>query len=156
MLTSIHAPTPPTAPPSPLRVLRTLAWALAWVLARALVPVGLVALVGCQRAQPEPDYRYSDRDLFKALPTLQVAGGPDALVLHTVANPKADGSHLVLLVGEPSVPNNGDALLMQHLVSAQPSSAVWYLDTPDALFMERDRVAMRNHSGDVPVHPPPD
>lgn len=164
MLTSIHAPAPPTAPPSPLRVLvhwahlvhtvhparvlRALAWALAWVLTRALVPVGLVALAGCQRAQPEPDYRYSDRDLFKALPTLQVAGGPDALVLHTVANPKADGSHLVLFVGEPSVPNNGDALLMQLLVSAQPSSAVWYLDTPDALFMERDRVAMRNHSGD--------
>jgi hypothetical protein len=25
---------------------------------------------------------------------------------------------------------------------------VWYIDTPDALFMERDRVVMRNHSGE--------
>ena len=40
------------------------------------------------------------------------------------------------------------ALVMQHLAQANPRSAVWYIDTPDALFMERDRVAMRNHSGD--------
>ena len=37
---------------------------------------------------------------------------------------------------------------MQHLAQANPRSAVWYIDTPDALFMERDRVAMRNNSGD--------
>lgn len=108
----------------------------------------VVALSGCQRATPEPAYKYDDRDLFKALPQLQLTAGPDTLAVHALQQAKADGSHLFLLLGEPSVPNNGDALLMQHLASAHPSSAVWFIDTPDALFMERDRVAMRNHSGD--------
>jgi peroxiredoxin len=108
----------------------------------------VVALSGCQRATPEPAYKYDDRDLFKALPQLQLAAGPDTLAVHAQQQAKADGSHLFLLLGEPSVPNNGDALLMQHLGSALPSSAVWFIDTPDALFMERDRVAMRNHSGE--------
>ncbi len=108
----------------------------------------VVALSGCQRATPEPAYKYDDRDLFKALPQLQLTAGPDTLAVHALQQAKADGSHLFLLLGEPSVPNNGDALLMQHLASANPSSAVWFIDTPDALFMERDRVAMRNHSGD--------
>jgi peroxiredoxin len=108
----------------------------------------VVALSGCQRATPEPAYKYDDRDLFKALPQLQLTAGPDTLAVHAQPQVKADGSHLFLLLGEPSVPNNGDALLMQHLASAHPSSAVWFIDTPDALFMERDRVAMRNHSGD--------
>ena len=108
----------------------------------------VVALSGCQRATPEPAYKYDDRDLFKALPQLQVSAGSDTLTVHAQPQAKADGSHLFLLLGEPSVPNNGDALLMQHLASAHPSSAVWFIDTPDALFMERDRVAMRNHSGE--------
>jgi len=107
-------------------------------------------LPGCQRTTPEPPaYTYTDRDLWKALPTAQVNAGGEALTVHTVANPKADGSHLYLFVGEAGAqPNNGDALVMQHLVAAQPASTVWYLDTPDALFMERDRMAMRNHHGE--------
>ena len=108
----------------------------------------VVALSGCQRATPEPAYRYDDRDLFKALPQLQVSAGADTLAVHAVQQAQADGSHLFVLLGEPSVPNNGDALLMQHLARLHPKSAVWFIDTPDALFMERDRVAMRNHNGE--------
>jgi peroxiredoxin len=122
-----------------------LSFAARWCMALLCL---VVALSGCQRATPEPAYRYDDRDLFKALPQLQLAAGPDTLAVHAQPQAKADGSHLFLLLGEPSVPNNGDALLMQHLGSTHPSSAVWFIDTPDALFMERDRVAMRNHSGD--------
>lgn len=106
-----------------------------------------LALAACQPAPPA--YRYTDRDLWKALPqqTLPLEG--DTLVMHTIAQPQADGSHVFLFFGDPSAqPNNGDALVMQHLAQANPRSAVWYIDTPDALFMERDRVAMRNHSGD--------
>ena len=108
-----------------------------------------VALAACQPAPEPPAYRYSDRDLWKALPqqTLPLEG--DTLAMHTIAQPQADGSHVFLFFGDPSAqPNNGDALVMQHLAQANPRSAVWYIDTPDALFMERDRVAMRNHSGD--------
>ena len=108
-----------------------------------------VALAACQQAAPEPNYRYTDRELWKALPTDTLALDGDALALHTVAQPQADGSHVFLFLGEASAqPNNGDALLMQQLAQANPRSTVWYIDTPDALFMERDRVAMRNHSGD--------
>ncbi|MBY0464298.1 MAG: hypothetical protein K2W33_05090, partial [Burkholderiales bacterium] len=105
-------------------------------------------LVACQRATPEPTYRYDDRELWKALPQLQVPFAGDTFTVHTVAQPTADGSHVFVWLGEPSTPNNGDALVMQHLARANPRSAVWYIDTPDALFMARDRVAMRNHNGD--------
>ena len=73
--------------------------------------------------------------------------GGETLTVHTVEQPQVNGSHVFVFFGEPSVPNNGDALVMQHLARANPTSAVWYIDTPDALFMERDRVAMRNHDG---------
>lgn len=45
---------------------------LVW-LAAALV------LAACQRAPEPPAYRYDDRDLWKALPTLQVNAGNDVL-----------------------------------------------------------------------------
>ena len=116
-------------------------------LALLLVALALVA-GGCQRAAPEAAYRYDDRDLWKALPQVQLPLTGDTLTVHTVQQPKANGSHVFLFLGEPSAqPNNGDALVMQHLARAHPASAVWYLDTPDALFMERDRVAMRNQDG---------
>ncbi|MBP8205992.1 MAG: hypothetical protein KAX68_09650, partial [Giesbergeria sp.] len=95
-----------------------------------------VALAACQPAPEPPAYRYTDRDLWKALPqqTLPLEG--DTLAMHTVAQPQADGSHVFLFFGDPSAqPNNGDALVMQHLAQANPRSAVWYIDTPDALFM---------------------
>lgn len=124
--------------------------------ALALLPRWLTAvlflvwlLTGCQPAPEPPAYKYSDRDLWKALPTAQVNAGTESLTVQTVANPKADGSHLFLFVGEAGAqPNNGDALVMQHLTAARPGSTIWYLDTPDSLFMERDRMAMRNHHGD--------
>lgn len=120
--------------------------AMCWLL--ALVVMAL-ALAGCQREAPEPSYKYTDRELWKALPTDTLALDNDSLALHTVAQPRADGSHVFVFLGDASAqPNNGDALLMQHLAQANPHSTVWYIDTPDALFMERDRVAMRNHSGD--------
>ncbi len=112
--------------------------------------IGLaLGLAGCQRAAPEPAYRYTDRELWKALPTDSLALDTDTLTVRHIVQPQADGSHVFLFLGEASAqPNNGDALVMQHLAKANPHSAVWYLDTPDALFMERNRVAMRNHSGD--------
>lgn len=114
----------------------------------ALLCIALL-LPGCQRAAEPPAYKYTDRDLWKALPTAQVKAGAETLTVHTVSNPKADGSHLYLFVGEAgALPNNGDALVMQHLIAAQPAATAWYIDTPDALFMERDRVAMRNHHGE--------
>ena len=121
---------------------------LASLFSLALLSLALL-LTGCQRTPEPPAYQYTDRDLWKALPTKQVNAGTEALTIHTVANPQADGSHLYLFVGEAGAqPNNGDALVMQHLIAAQPASTVWYLDTPDALFMERDRMAMRNHHGE--------
>lgn len=135
--------TPPTH-----QALRGCLVLLLWVFAVAFAAL----LGGCQRpapeSAPEPAYRYDDRDLWKALPQQPLVLGTDTLTVHTVASPQADGSHVFLFLGEPSVPNNGDALVMQHLARAHPHSAVWYIDTPDALFMARDRVAMRNHSGD--------
>lgn len=108
-----------------------------------------VLLAGCQRAAEPPAYSYDDRDLWKALPQQTLSVGGETMTVHTVQQPQANASHLFLFLGEPSAqPNNGDALVMQQLASAQPASAVWYIDTPDALFMERDRVAMRNHGGD--------
>jgi peroxiredoxin len=108
-----------------------------------------MALTGCQREAPEVAYRPDDRDLWKALPQLQVPLAGDALTVRAIEQPKADGSHLFLFFGNAGgQPNNGDALVMQHLAHANPHSAVWYIDTPDALFMERSREAMRNQSGD--------
>lgn len=136
--------TPPARP-----ALRGCQALLLWLFAVAFA----VLLGGCQRpaseSAPEPAYRYDDRDLWKALPQVQVSAGAEALAVHTVEPPEADGSHVFLFLGEAGAqPNNGDALVMQHLTRTHPRSAVWYIDTPDALFMERDRVAMRNHSGD--------
>lgn len=114
----------------------------------ALLCAGLL-LAACQRAPDPPAYGYDDRDLWKALPQQSVTAGGEQMTVHTVQQPRADGSHLFLFLGEPSAqPNNGDALVMQQLAGANPASAVWFIDTPDALFMERDRVAMRNHGGE--------
>lgn len=120
---------------------RTMRWCMA-------VACFALMLAGCQPATQEAPYRYDDRDLWKALPQLQLEAGGDTYAVQTAESPQADGSHAFVFFGEPSAPNNGDALVMQHLARAHPASAVWYIDTPDALFMERDRVAMRNQSGD--------
>lgn len=108
----------------------------------------VLLLAACQRAPEPPAYRYDDRDLWKALPTLQVNAGNDVLNVRITAQAPAQGARAFVFLGEPSAPNNGDALLMQHLATAHPDSAVWYIDTPDDLFLERDRIAMRNHHGD--------
>jgi len=107
------------------------------------------AVTGCQPEPPPPTYRYDDRGLWKAMPQQSLALAGETLAVHTADQPTADGSHVFLFLGDPSAqPNNGDALVMQQLARANPRSAVWFIDTPDALFMERDRVAMRNHSGE--------
>lgn len=93
-------------------------------------------------------YRYSDRDLWTSLPQTDYDFAGETLTLHKIEQPEADGSHLFLFIGETAVPNNGDALVMRHLAEKNPHSEVWFIDTPDALFIERERTGMRNNAGD--------
>lgn len=53
-------------------------------------------------------------------------------------------NRLYLWIGQSYSPNDGDAILLETLKS---TGNIWFLDTPDALFAERDRTKMRNMDG---------
>lgn len=120
-----------------------------------------IGIAACSRETPsEPaaatavaipvvaDYTYEDRYLWQALPQKDYDFAGEALPLRYIEQPQADGAHVFLFIGETAEPNNGDALVMQRLAELNPRSAVWFIDTPDALFIERDRLALRNQQGE--------
>lgn len=99
-----------------------------------------------QKNTPEP-YTYSDRELWQALSQFDYDFADENLTVHAV-EPARDGvTQLFLFVGETATPNNGDALVMRHLAERNPSAAIWYIDTPDAFFLPRERIGMRNSDG---------
>ncbi len=100
-------------------------------------------------AQPEgpAPYTYDDRDVWLQLPHFDKDFDDESLTVHAVALPETPPAHRFLFIGETAVPNNGDALVMQHLAAQNPHSAIWYIDTPDAFFLPRERTGMRNNDG---------
>jgi peroxiredoxin len=93
-----------------------------------------------------PHYDYFDRDLWWQLQTIEVETTNESFRFQTFdTHNKTD---LILMIGETADPNNGDSLVIKALST---SSTVWYLDTPDALFLERSRTAMRNHMGEFMI-----
>ena len=94
-------------------------------------------------AKNEKPYEYEDRELWFELPQedIEIAGD-------TISFTKLDHEHsrdLILFIGENAEPNNGDAIVVEALAKQQN---VWYMDTPDALFIDRTRIAMRNNNGE--------
>ncbi len=90
---------------------------------------------------------FMDRDLWMALPQTEIDTGSEsytltALKAHKTVKPN---QRLYLWIGEPAWPNNGDAITVKGLTQ---SGDVWYLDTPEALFIDRSRITMRGLEGD--------
>jgi peroxiredoxin len=100
-------------------------------------------------AQPQDAVKpltFMDRDLWLALPQTEIEAGEEIYNLTTLkaASNVATGKRLYLWIGEPAWPNNGDALVVKGLTQ---SGDVWYLDTPEALFIDRSRITMRGLDG---------
>ncbi|MEA3405750.1 MAG: hypothetical protein U9R28_08430, partial [Pseudomonadota bacterium] len=88
---------------------------------------------------------YEDRELWLSLPQTEIEADDETYLITELKNSNQQASsRLYLWIGEPANTNDGDALTIQGLTS---SGTVWYLDTPDALFMDRTRIAMRSSDG---------
>ena len=86
---------------------------------------------------------YEDRTLWLSLPQTEIEASDETYLITELKSTKPS-ARLYLWVGEPANPNDGDALTIQGLTD---SGTVWYLDTPEALFMDRTRIAMRGSDG---------
>ncbi|MBN2864513.1 MAG: TlpA family protein disulfide reductase [Thiotrichales bacterium] len=86
---------------------------------------------------------YEDRALWLSLPQTEIEAG-DETYLITELKSTQNPTRLYLWIGEPANTNDGDALTIKGLTN---SGTVWYLDTPEALFMDRTRIAMRRLDG---------
>jgi len=87
---------------------------------------------------------YQDRDLWHSLPQTEIETNDESYLLTALKSQQADNKRLYLWIGEPADANDGDALTIQGLTQ---TGDVWYLDTPEALFMDRTRIAMRGLDG---------
>ena len=86
---------------------------------------------------------YQDRTLWLSLPQIEIEAGDETYLITQLKSPQ-NKTRLYLWIGEPADTNDGDALAIQGLTS---TGTVWYLDTPEALFMDRSRIAMRGLDG---------
>ena len=88
-------------------------------------------------------------------PTSSAMAAMDTLAIHTIAQPQADGSHVFLFFGDPSAqPNNGDALVMQHLQAGrravyEPLAHAFEKPTPSNETEYRRKVRMFEHCWEV-------
>ena len=90
-------------------------------------------------------YTYEDNDLWLALPQKEKIMGSESYLFTQLSSAvKTKRSRLYLWFGEPANPNNGDAIAIKDLTQ---SGEVWYLDTPEALFVDRSRMSMRKLDG---------
>lgn len=99
-----------------------------------------------QAKEEKAELTFMDRQLWFDLPQTELEIGEETYTL--TALKKEDHSsrseRLYLWIGEPAWPNNGDAMVVQGL---SKTGDVWYLDTPEALFLERSRITMRGLDG---------
>ncbi|MDX1795664.1 MAG: TlpA disulfide reductase family protein [Hydrogenovibrio sp.] len=89
-----------------------------------------------------------DRAQWNAIETVdQPLDNGDSISIKHLSSP---AQRLYLWIGKANAPNDGNALFLKHL---QQTGNVWFIDTPEALFLNRSRTAMRNLRGDflVPV-----
>lgn len=101
-------------------------------------------------SNPRPLNHY-DYKLWNSLPSHEIDfPNGDSLTVTKVKSQqtKAAKNRLYIWVGNTYPPNDGTALLAQHL---SHTGTVWYLDTPDALFLPRSKTALRNLKGDYLV-----
>ena len=88
---------------------------------------------------------YEDRDLWLSLPQTEIEVGDESyLITELKSRTEQTPSRLYLWVNEPAEANDGDAMVTQSLTE---SGTVWYLDAPEALFIDRSRIAMRSLDG---------
>lgn len=85
---------------------------------------------------------HHDYALWNSLPTKDIDLPNGDTV--TVTEVKSDKDRLYIWIGNQYPPNDGTALLAQHL---SQTGTVWYIDTPDAMFLPRTKTAMRNFKG---------
>ncbi|MGB1108804.1 MAG: TlpA family protein disulfide reductase [Gammaproteobacteria bacterium] len=106
--------------------------------------VSLLLLSLAIHAEPTP-YEYEDRALWFSLQQQELELDGSSFQFYS-PDFSAPSHKLYLFIGEVTEPNNGDALAISGLAELTGAS-VWYLDTPDALFMDRTRIALRGHDG---------
>lgn len=90
---------------------------------------------------------YEDHEMWDQIPTQDIELSNDESYTMRVlptGNPTYQ-NRLYLWIGQAYDPNDGDAILLDTLKS---TGNIWFLDTPDALFTERDRTKMRNMDGE--------
>lgn len=110
-----------------------------------LLALLFASLVKAETAPKAPPLTFMDRDKWLALPQSEIEAGEEVYNLTTLKAKAANTQRLYLWIGEPAWPNNGDALVVEGLTQ---SGDVWYLDTPEALFIDRSRITMRGLEGD--------
>lgn len=86
---------------------------------------------------------YEHRELWFELPQTEIEIGDESYLL-TIQEAKNNQDRLYIWIGEPAWPNSGDALAISQL---SEHGHIWYLDTPEALFIERSRINMRSQDG---------
>lgn len=94
---------------------------------------------------------HHDYTLWNRLPSHEINfPNGDSLTVTEVHTQQANAAknRLYIWIGNTYPPNDGTALLAQHL---SHSGTLWYLDTPDALFLPRSKNALRNLKGDYLV-----
>lgn len=89
---------------------------------------------------------HHDYAIWNTLPTknIDLPNGDN----FTVTEVKSSKDRLYIWLGNSYPPNDGTALLAQHL---SKTGNVWYLDTPDVMFLPRTKIALRNLKGDFLV-----
>jgi len=117
-------------------------WHSIFTLFAMILFTGLFSTAGF--AANEKKYSYEDRELWQALPQSEIEIGDNVYSLTTL-KPDKQKQRLYLWINENAVPNNGDSIAIQGL---KDSGDVWYLDTADALFIERSRMTLRGLSGE--------
>ncbi|MBN2606396.1 MAG: TlpA family protein disulfide reductase [Thiotrichales bacterium] len=119
---------------------------------RGVVTLLLLSVSMATFAQTEPEknlkpLNHYDYTLWNSLPTkdLNLPSGDTLTVTNVESNTPQDKERVYIWIGNSYPPNDGTALLAQHL---SQTGTVWYLDTPDAMFIPRTKTALRNLKGD--------
>ncbi len=115
------------------------------ILFSLLLMHSLPGLAGsAEKADQNKPWSYQDRELWQELPHKEIEIGDETYGLTTLPADDQNNRRLYLWINENAWPNNGDATVIQGLTK---SGSVWYLDTAEALFIDRSRMRIRGLDG---------
>ncbi|BBN60587.1 TlpA disulfide reductase family protein [Hydrogenovibrio marinus] len=116
------------------------------VISLLLLSASMVTLAQTETDKNLKPLNHHDYALWNSLPTkdLNLPNGDTLTVTNVESKTPQDEKRVYIWIGNSYPPNDGTALLAQHL---SQTGTVWYLDTPDAMFIPRTKTALRNLKG---------